>query len=793
MGLLDKVKSKTSEMVANITSLSQTENDGTSGTESVAPEIVALSRRAAAQGAVLLKNNGVLPLEKGTRVSLFSRIQSDWFFVGYGSGGDVNAPQKVSLLDAVRACEDLELNETLAERYEKWRKNNPVNHGVWAAWPFSQKEMPMDIVTVQSALNKSDVAVVTIGRAAGEDRDLKLEKGSYYLTDDEKFLLNLVTSYFEKVVVLLNTGGIIDMSWVDNYGDKIGAVLYVWQGKVNPSGRLTDTIARNYYDYPTSDHFGGRFATTYEEDVFVGYRYFESFDKNNVLYPFGFGLSYTEFDIQFLDAKADGDGFEISAKVTNTGARSGREVVQLYLEKPCGKLGNPARELVGFAKTKELAAGESEEVTIFVSPYQLTSFDDCGSTNHAGAYVTEQGEYAFWLGKNVRENEKVFSYYQEETEVFVQHKQAAAPQEHFTVYHAEIIDGKTVLRRKAVAKQKFDLATRINNNLPPEYEITGDKGYKLADVKEGKVTLEAFTAQLSLQELEALTRGDYNMDSPLGAKGNAAVYGGVLESLRDKGIPPVTTTDGPSGIRLAAKCSLLPIGTLLACTYDTALVEELYAALSKEMKERGSDVLLGPGMNLHRNPLCGRNFEYYSEDPYLTGKMGAAAVKGIQKEGVSACPKHFACNNQESYRTRNDSRLSERALREIYLKGFEICIKEAAPKNLMTSYNKINGVWGHYHYDLCTTILRGEWEYKGNVMTDWWMQSSKSPENPAVKDQAYRVRAQVDLFMPGAARVNNGKPDGTLLSSYGKPFGITLGEIQRSAMNILRSAMEIKL
>ena len=283
------------------------------------------------------------------------------------------------------------------------------------------------------------------------------------------------------------------------------------------------------------------------------------------------------------------------------------------------------------------------------------------------------------------------------------------------------------------------------------------------------------------------------MDSPLGAKGNAGAFGGVLQSLRDKGVKPVITTDGPSGIRLRASCSLIPIGTLLACTYNTELVEELYTAISNEMKDRGSDVLLAPGLNIHRNPLCGRNFEYYSEDPFVSGKMAAAAVKGVQSTGLSACPKHFACNIQEHRRTMTDARVSERALRQIYLKGFEICVKEAEPKNIMTSYNKVNGVYSHYNYDLCTTILRGEWDYKGNVMTDWWMKSQKSPEFENVSDQAYRVRAQVDVLMPGGDRITNGKPDGTLLKSYGKPLGITLGEMQRSAMNVLRLVMDIKM
>ncbi|MDO4397367.1 MAG: glycoside hydrolase family 3 N-terminal domain-containing protein [Oscillospiraceae bacterium] len=322
--------------------------------------------------------------------------------------------------------------------------------------------------------------------------------------------------------------------------------------------------------------------------------------------------------------------------------------------------------------------------------------------------------------------------------------------------------------------------------------LTGDRGLKLSDVKDKKCTLDEFTAQLSLTELEAISRGDYIMNSPLGAEGNAGVFGGVLQSLRDKGVKPIVTTDGPSGIRLKASCSLLPIGSLLSSTWNEALLSEVYKKVGEEMKDRGSDVLLAPGMNIHRNPLCGRNFEYFSEDPLLSGKSAAAVVRGLQSAAVSACPKHFACNNQETNRTKNDSRVSERALREIYLKNFEICIKESSPLNIMTSYNKVNGVWSHYNYDLCTQILRNEWHYEGNVITDWWMQKSKSPEFPEMRDNAYRVRAQVDVLMPGGERVGKRKPDGTLLKTYNKPDGITLGELQRTAKNVLKTVLALK-
>ncbi len=337
-----------------------------------------------------------------------------------------------------------------------------------------------------------------------------------------------------------------------------------------------------------------------------------------------------------------------------------------------------------------------------------------------------------------------------------------------------------------------DLKKRILANLPASEPMVGDQGWKLRSVRDGEITMDAFVSQLSLEELEAITRGGYVMNHPLGARGNAGIFGGVTQSLRDKGIPAVVSTDGPSGIRLYDSCSLLPIGTLIASTFDTSLLEEMFGKVAEEMAMRGSDVLLAPGMNIHRNPLCGRNFEYFSEDPYLTGKIAAAAVRGIQRQGGSACPKHFACNNQEYRRNTNDSVVSQRALREIYLKGFEICVKEACPKNLMTSYNKINGVWGHYHYDLVTTILRGEWGYQGNVMTDWWMQPSASPEFPKLWNQAYRVRAGVDVLMPGGTHIPIHKPDGTLLRTYGKPDGITLGEMQQCAKRVLRCALDIK-
>jgi beta-glucosidase len=284
------------------------------------------------------------------------------------------------------------------------------------------------------------------------------------------------------------------------------------------------------------------------------------------------------------------------------------------------------------------------------------------------------------------------------------------------------------------------------------------------------------------------------MGSALGVAGNAGAFGGVIESLRQKGVAPVITSDGPAGLRLRKYAALIPCGTALACTWNTELVEALSAKVGEEMVHYGVDVQLSPGMNIHRNPLCGRNFEYFSEDPLLSGRMAAAVVRGVQRSGRSACPKHFACNNQETRRNTNDSRVSERALREIYLRNFEIVVREAHPLTIMTSYNKVNGVWSHYNYDLVTTILRKEWGYSGTVITDWWMQKSKSPEFPLLKNNAYRVRAQVDVLMPGdfGHMAKGYKADSSLRKTLGLEGGITKAELQRTAKNVLSLVLKLK-
>ncbi len=788
------------------------EENVAAGDRYVTPGIGDLIRRSGADGIVLLKNDGVLPLEKGVKVAVFGRCQINWFYVGYGSGGNVNSPYKVNLADALRQAEKngfVTLDKEVAAFYENWcsKPANEPNDGWWGHWPmcYPEADVPSDLVTV--AAKNNDVAVVVIGRAAGEDRENTLEKGSYYLTDEEIALLDKVTSSFRKTVAVIDAGNVIDMSWTKKYGDKLSAVVYAWQGgmesgnavadvltgAVNPSGRLTDTIAETYDDYPSSANFGGLDYNEYKEDVYVGYRYFETFKKDKVLYPFGFGLSYTDFSIQVDDFKKTEKGTEVCVTVKNTGKRAGREVVQLYASAPQGKLGKPSKVLVAFAKTALLEAGASERVTLTCDDYAYSSYDDGGVTGNAYSYVLEKGEYVFFVGNSVRTQTIAGRYTLNTDKVLVTLTPVCRVKDPFDRLKAVEKDGEVTMAYEPTPVADYDLKKRILDSLPAEIPPRKYNGENFGDVLSGKFSVDDFVAVLNVEELQALTRGYGCMNAPQGVSGNAGSYGGIIRSLEEKGVRAVITTDGPAGIRIGHYNALLPCGTALACTWDPALVEKLYEKVGDEMIHYNTDVLLGAGMNIHRNPLCGRNFEYYSEDPLISGKFAAAFTKGIQSRGKAACPKHFACNNQEVRRNVCDSRVSERALREIYLKGFEICVKESNPINIMTSYNKLNGVWCHYNFDTVSVVLRGEWGFDGTVITDWWMKKSASPEFPKINDNAYRIRSRVDVLMPGTITYSTKgyKKYKDLIKSVGKEGCITLAEIQEAAKNTLRTLIRL--
>lgn len=762
------------------------------------------SREAVAEGIVLLKNdNQVLPLSTNAKLAVFGRSQFHYYKSGTGSGGLVNTNYVVGILDALENS-DFIINQKVKHCYEEWLQENPYEMGRgWADEPWFQKEMPITSDLVRKAKEESDIAVIIIGRTAGEDQDNKAEEGSYLLTDIEENMLREVCSVFDKTVVLLNVGNTIDMKWVDTYNPT--AVLYVWQGgqeggngvldildgTVTPSGRLTDTIAYDINDYPSTECFGDAERNFYIEDIYVGYRYFETFAKDKVLYPFGYGLSYTTFKSEVTNFKETNDQVEVQVKVTNTGSCKGKEVVQLYYEAPQGKLGKPARNLCGFAKTKTLQSGESEIVTITCTKYALASFDDSGVTGHKSSYVLEEGEYHFYLGDNVRNAIRINSIQIDQLHVVKVLSEAMAPTASYKrIKPVMSLDGNYEVTYELVPQRTIDPISRRNENLPIEYAQTGNQGYKLEDVFNGKVSLESFISQLSDEDLFCIVRGE-GMCSTKVTPGTAGAFGGVTEELLGYGIPIGCCADGPSGIRMdcGSKAFAMPNGTCLACTFNESLIEELFEFEGLELRKNHIDTLLGPGMNLHRNPLNGRNFEYFSEDPLLTGKIAVAQLRGMHKYGVTGTIKHFACNNQEFRRHNADSVVSERALREIYLKGFEIVVQEGSPFLIMSTYGPMNGLWTSSHYDLLTTVLREEWGYEGLVMTDWWAKGNDEGEDGSTSNTAAMVRSQNDLFMVTSnAKENTGHDNSEEGLKNGK---VTRGEFQRSAMNICKALMKL--
>lgn len=708
----------------------------------------------------------------------------------------MNTRYVVGILAALKDCKEIRLDEKLMGIYEDWIRENPFDEGQgWGRVPWCQKEMEVTDEMLGCARD-NDVSLVIIGRTAGEDQDNNAGPGSYCLTETEEDMIRRVCQVSKRTVVVLNVGNIIDMSWVEKYHPQ--AVLYAWQGgqeggngvadvltgKVCACGKLTDTIAQSIEDYPSTENFGDPFKNYYKEDIYVGYRYFETFAKDKVLYPFGYGLSYTSFGIKAEILKNSEEELTVAAEVVNTGAVKGKEVVQVYAKVPQGKLGNPARRLIGFAKTGELKPGEKEEVVIVIPKYDLTSYDDSGVTGHKSCYVLEEGTYEIFVGSDVRSAESA-GCYEEKFRVVEKLQEACAPVEKFSRMKAVLMpDGSYQVVTEKVPVRTVDPQERRKQNLPETLAYTGDKGYKLVDVLDGKVSMENFVAQISEEDLIAMFRGE-GMCSPKVTPGTAAAFGGVTESMKALGIPVGCCADGPSGIRMdcGTKAFSLPNGTALGCTFNTELVSDLYEMTGKELRLNKIDSLLGPGMNIHRNPLNGRNFEYISEDPLLTGRICAAQVKAMAKSGIGSTIKHFCGNNQEVGRSTSDSVMSERCLREIYLKGFEMAVREGGARSVMTTYGSVNGLWTAGSYDLCTTILRKEWGFEGIVMTDWWAKSNYEGHQAEVQVKAPMVAAQNDIYMVVSdAKANPEKDDVEEMLHAGK---LTLGELQRNGANIL--------
>jgi len=735
---------------------------------------VSLSLRAAEEGMVLLKNEAsLLPLSPGCKVSLFGKGTFD-YVKGGGGSGDVHCKYIRNLYDAIVHTGDAEIFEPLADYY----RQNVAKQYAGGAAPGMTVEPELSDELTRQARDFSDTAIVSISRFSGEGWDRSsveydgefnpwphevsmpqrasviFPDGDFYLTTSEKAMIAKVTAAFPKVIVVLNVGGIVDTSWIKN-NSAVGAALLAWQGgmegglaaanilfgRVNPSGKLPDTFTAKLEDYPSTEHFhDSPDYVDYTEDIYVGYRYFETLPgaKNAVVYPFGYGLSYTDFAISVSDAKLDGQEIQVALTVKNTGNVPGKEVVQLYCSAPQGKLGKAKYSLCGFRKTELLAPGDVQEIVLTVDRNALASYDDTGLVQES-AYVLEKGTYRFFLGNGLDAlQELAFSMELTEDDVVLQLQKRMTPSslpqrlradgsyEQLPTFPGN--DKDACLFPKVVPGTEEGIAPlsrgRCHWGLFDPY-----KGRPLMDVVTGEITLEKFMAQLTDDELLHLLGGQPN-------EGVANTFG--IGNLPEYGIPNIMTADGPAGIRInpvtGIRTTAWPCGTMLASTWNPEIVTQIGEAAGKELKENNMGIWLAPALNIHRNPLCGRNFEYYSEDPLVAGIIGAAMVKGVQSNGVAACPKHFACNSKETNRKHSDSRVSERAIREIYLKAFEIIVKTADPWVMMSSYNVINGQRASENHDLLEGILRDEWGYQGIVVSDWWTRGEHYKELLAGND-----------------------------------------------------------
>lgn len=760
----------------------------------------ALARQAAAEGCVLLRNeNGVLPLPQGESVAVFGRSQMNYYKSGTGSGGMVNVEYVTGITQGLEGAQGIKVDQQLHAAYQAWVQEHPFDMGKgWAQEPWYQAEMPLTEQLLKDAAEISGTAIVIIGRTAGEDRDNTAAEGGYYLTQDEHTMIQQVRRHFTKMAVVLNVGNIIDMKWVSELAPD--AVLYAWQGgqeggngvadvltgKVPASGKLTDTIAYELSDYPSHADYGDEKQNYYKEDIYVGYRYFESVAKDRVIYPFGYGMTYSTFDVQVSEVAK----LSFEAVVTNTGSFAGKQAVQVYVQAPQGKLGKPARVLVDFAKTELLQPGQSQTLRFTVDPQAMASYDDSGCTGNKSCYVLEAGEYRVYIGTDVRSAALAGSYAVAQTTVTQRLTEAMAPVKPFSrMKLVEGSDASLSVAQEDVPVRTVSLQQRILDHRPVGQPYTGDQGYRLSGVLSGEVSMQDFIGQLSDEELACIVRGE-GMCSPKVTPGTAGAYGGVTDALKQYEIPIGCCADGPSGIRMdcGTKAFSLPNGTLLACTFNRELNADLFEMVGAELGKHRIETLLGPGINIHRHPLNGRNFEYFSEDPYLTGQIAAAQLKGMHRQDTTGTIKHFAGNNQEFHRRDCDSIVSERALREIYLKGFEIAVKQGGAHYVMTSYNPVNGIWCAGNYDLNTTLLRGEWGFDGIVMTDWWAEINEEGGKQTRDNTACMVRAQNDVYMVTADAQSNSLGDNTL--EMLEKGAITRGELQRCAANICRTLMK---
>lgn len=739
---------------------------------------------AAKGGIVLLENNGALPFRAGEPAAFFGRMQKDYRAMGTGSGGLVNAISEGNIFDELRAL-GLSLDGETEAFYDAYVAEHPYDVGNGWYHPNSQTEPEIPAELLAGAASRCGTALYVITRMTGESGDLAPGRGGFMATETELRNLRALRAAFGKVVIIFNTVGIMDFSELREFAD---AMLLCWNGGMTgaraaaevllglecPSGRLPDTVARTREAYPTAKNWGDPDRCVYEEDIFVGYRYFETFAKEQVLYPFGYGLSYTEFALCCTGIRREEGAFVLSYRAENRGFVPGREVAELYLEAPQGRLGKPARVLAGFDKTPLIRPGESFSGEIRAELKYLSSYDEA-----ACRYLLERGEYRFFLGENVRDAAWCAGFALAEDLVLRETGSALAPSLPFRRMvnrGGELAFEDVPLRREAPEPGMAPLPPRPLD------------GAVLADAADGKISMEDFVAGLSDEALATLCIGE-GMSSPKVTPGTGGCFGGVTQELLSLGIPAVACTDGPSGVRLESEVRtvLYPSASCLAAGWDRDAARACYRCCGDELASLRVDMLLGPGINLHRDPCCGRNFEYLSEDPLLAGLMGAAICAGLDDAGVSGVIKHCFCNHQELERKTNESVLSERAARELYGRPFEICIAESPVRGLMTSYNRVNGRWSASNYDLTERLLRRDYGFTGLVMTDWWafLNSSDPDERYSGHEFSAMVHARNDLYMVSDDAQRRVTDLREKLAAGGDAAAALRGELQRCALDIL--------
>lgn len=758
-----------------------------------------LAKEAAAEGIVLLKNEDqLLPLKAGSKVALYGAGAGRTIKGGTGSG-DVNERERVTIWQGMKNAGFEITSEDWIRSYEKiyekarqdWKDDIVTRSGgnggnvmdfftVYSTTPFV---MPTGDPVEKPEKEKTDTAIYVLSRVAGEGADRNAAKGDYYLKEDEHQMLSDLCNYYKNVIVVVNAGGQVDLSFMDEFSN-IKALLILSQpgmeggnafadvisGKVNPSGKLVDSWAYRYEDYPNAASFshnnGNVEKEFYEEGIYVGYRYFDTFAVP-VRYGFGYGLSYTTFEIKEKNIQCDNEhNIQISISVKNTGDTAGKEVVQIYAALPGGQVEKEAHRLVAYEKTALLQPQEEQTLTFKISADRFTFYAE-----EKAAWVLEKGFYGIFVGTSL-ESATLAGGLKLEQDVILEKVKNLFPLKE-SLKELQQKSGQTEKREDALKVQAVEKGL-------PVLEI-GAAGFEAKEIfyKKNSELVEKEAAEfvdtLSIEELIDLAAGDPGkaQGGNLGAAG-ISVPGSAGETHRcaiEKGLASIVLADGPAGLRLMKYyhvnagrivsmpfefslegglfydgptdlpgeryyqyCTAIPVGTMLAQTWNTGLIQEVGAMIGKEMEYFGVTLWLAPGMNIHRNPLCGRNFEYYSEDPLIAGKMGAAMVKGIQSQHIAASVKHFAANNKETNRKHSDSRISERALREIYLRVFEIIVKEAQPWTIMSSYNAINGHRASENHELLEDILRGEWGFKGMVTTDWWTRAEHYKEIKAGND-----------------------------------------------------------